>query len=365
MKVSDFIFQFTPVNLSRTDSLCRVRIFANAHNTCALLTNIDGKYSPASVTNSIEAVRKQLIEKGFISPDTLILEHYEDRLSGYGHFEEVDFGGNDSARWRPLSVEKVSELLGCPPQELLDKTLKNRRLFNQLEQLHEVIRPFTQDTWIERYDVLSRRYKIKDNAITKNELAAFLAENPTERELTAFLKRDLAFFADLYAMPSEEYIVVPELKIDEGFVDYAIFSGRSRMDVTLIEIKGANFDLMGSTGYRNFSYKTNEALQQVRGREGTIIRDYPRFRAYFHQVREAIETGNNRYQAFCGPKRKLQVDPNKDINIRTVVIAGRSANDLEESIERHNLERNTSLPLRLESWDSLLNKISGDRSGDR
>jgi hypothetical protein len=45
-----------------------------------------------------------------------------------------------------------------------------------------------------------------------------------------------------------------------------------------------------------------------------------------------------------------------------VVIAGRSKNDLEESIERHNLERHTSLPLRLESWDSLLNKLSGERA---
>ena len=71
--------------------------------------------------------------------------------------------------------------------------------------------------------------------------------------------------------------MLPELNIEEGFVDYAILSGRSRMDITLIEIKGANFDLMSSTGYRNFSYKTNEALQQVRGREGSIIRDYPKF----------------------------------------------------------------------------------------
>ncbi|HCC11402.1 MAG TPA: hypothetical protein DEQ39_11055, partial [Atlantibacter hermannii] len=71
---------------------------------------------------------------------------------------------------------------------------------------------------------------------------------------------------------------------------------------------------------------------------------------------------NNRPQAFRGPKGKFEVDPDKHINIPLVVIAGRSQNDLEESIERHNLERHTSLPLRLESWDSLLNKISGDRN---
>lgn len=362
MKISDFIFQFTPTNLSQTDSLCRVRIFVNGENMYALITDLDSKYSPVSVTNSVEHIRAQLIKKGFISDSTAIIEHDEDKLSGYGSFELVTFNRNNSPEWETIPLENVCEKLGCPHQELIDKSLKNKRLFDQLEQLHHLLRPFTKYTYIENYSVLSRRQKIKDNAITKNELATFLASNPSERELAAFFKRDLAFFADLYAYPSEEYIVVPELKIEEGFVDYAILSGRSRMDVTLIEIKGANFDLMGSTGYRNFSYKTNEALQQVRGREGTIIRNYPKFREYFHKIREAAETGNNSHRAFCGPKGKLQVDPDKDINVRLIVIAGRSKNDLEESIERHNLEKNTSLPLRLESWDSLLNKISGDRS---
>lgn len=362
MKINDFIFQFTPTNLSRTDSLCRVRIFLKENTMHALLTNIDEKYSPASVTNSVEHIRTQLIEKGFISDNTLIIEHYEDRLSGYGSFYRVTFGPGGSPKWESISIDKISERFGCNHQELVDKTLKNKRLFNEIERLHETIRPFTTNTWIEDYAVLSRRYKIMDKAITKSELAEFLADNPIERELAKFFKRDLAFFADMYAFPSEEYIVVPELKIEEGFVDYAIFSGRSRMDITLIEIKGANFDLMGSTGYHNISYKTNEALQQVRGRQGTIIRNYQKFREYFHGIREMIETDKHKFEAFCGPKGKLLFDPNKDVNIRTVVIAGRSKNDLEESIERHNLERNSSLPLRLESWDSLLNKLSGQRA---
>lgn len=362
MKVSDFIFQFTPTNLSRTDSLCRVRIFVNEKAMYALLTNVDGKYSPASVTNYIEDIRKQLIEKGFISENTFIIEHDEDKLSGYGSFFRVNFSLNGSPSWETISIEKTVELFECNPQELLDKTLKNRRLFNQLELLHETIRPFGTDIWIKNYAELSQKFKIKDSAITKSELSAFLTKNPKERELAAFLKRDLAFFADLYAVPPDEYIVIPEFKIEEGVVDYAIFSGRSRMDVTLIEIKGANFNFMGSTGYYNLSFKTNEALQQVRKREGIIIRNYPKFRKYFHDVREAVERGKNTHQAFCGPQGKILVDPDKDIKIKTVVIAGRSKNDLEESIERHNLERNTSLPLRLESWDSLLNKLSGYRS---
>lgn len=115
----------------------------------------------------------------------------------------------------------------------------------------------------------------------------------------------------MYAFPSEEYIVVPELKIEEGFVDYAIFSGRSRMDVTLIEIKGANFDLMGSTGYHNFSYKTNEALQQVRGRQGTIIRNYQKFRKYFHGIREMIETDKHKFEAFADQKENYWLIPIK------------------------------------------------------
>jgi len=90
----------------------------------ALLTNIDGKYSPASVTNSIEHIRKQLIEKGFISSKTLIVEHYEDRLSGYGSFDSVIFGPGGSPSWESITIDKASERFGCDCQELLDKSLK-------------------------------------------------------------------------------------------------------------------------------------------------------------------------------------------------------------------------------------------------
>lgn len=129
------------------------------------------------------------------------------------------------------------------------------------------------------------------------------------------------------------------------------------MDVTLIEIKGANFNLMNQSGYNNLSQKTNEAIKQVRERISVIYRDYGRFRNYFHEVRDHVENGSRFTNALIGPGGKLNVDPDKDINIRSVVIAGRSKNDLEESRQRHNIEITTSPPIRLESWDSLINKF--------
>ena len=38
MKISDFIFQYTPANMMRTDSLCRVRLFVNAEKLSAVNT---------------------------------------------------------------------------------------------------------------------------------------------------------------------------------------------------------------------------------------------------------------------------------------------------------------------------------------
>ncbi|WP_340613648.1 Shedu anti-phage system protein SduA domain-containing protein [Xenorhabdus thailandensis] len=361
MKVSDFIFQFQPNNYSHEDALCRVRVFVNEQIQFALLTDLGEKSGPTSVTNSVEYIRQQLVTKGFIYHDTIIIEHYEDKYSGYGTFDIVTFSNSNAPSWEKTTLEKTQKMLNCPHKELLDNSLKNKRLFEQIENLHQSLYPFTKKTYVEEPDVISKRLKIRNSTISKSELIDFIKNNPIERDISNFLRNDLSLFADLYAHPSEEYIVLPELMVGNGFVDFVVLSGRSRMDVTLIEIKGANFNLMNSSGYNNFSQKTNEAIQQVRERIGTIYRDYPRHREYFHKVREAVETGSNIHNALCGPKGKLSVSPDKDINIRTVVIAGRSKNDIEESKQRHNVEMTSSPPIRLESWDSLLNKLPNNR----
>ncbi|WP_090122154.1 Shedu anti-phage system protein SduA domain-containing protein [Kosakonia arachidis] len=226
-----------------------------------------------------------------------------------------------------------------------------------MEYLRQQLYPYTKKSYVEDSSIITKRLLIKERSILKTEIANFIETNPTEREIAEFLKKDLSFFASFYANPKEEYIVLPELQIANGFVDYVILSGRSRMDVTFIEIKGANFNLMNQSGYGNLSQKTNEAIQQVRERISVIYRDYKKYRKYFHEVREQVETGTGFSNALIGPRGKLSVDPDKDINIRSVVIAGLSNNDLEESKQRHNVEFTSSPPIRLESWNSLINKF--------
>ena len=65
----------------------------------------------------------------------------------------------------------------------------------------------------------------------------------SERELDALIKKDLSLIAEIYSSPDDEYIVFSEFPLGEKRVDFAIFSSRSTMDVTFIEIKGADFNL--------------------------------------------------------------------------------------------------------------------------
>ncbi|WP_425591733.1 Shedu anti-phage system protein SduA domain-containing protein [Halomonas getboli] len=113
---------------------------------------------------------------------------------------------------------------------------------------------------------------------------------------------------------------------------------------------------MNGNHYEDFSAKTNQAVQQIRKRLGYITRNYEEFRQFVHQTREFVESGGERFNSFVGPKGKLGVDPNKDINLHTVVIGGRSKDDLNESKLRHEYERGNSPSIRVESWDSWIKK---------
>lgn len=128
------------------------------------------------------------------------------------------------------------------------------------------------------------------------------------------------------------------------------------MEVTLIEIKGANYNLINANSYENFSAKTTDAIKQINSRIGYIHRNYKDFKKFVHEIRISIESGNPKFNSFVGSKGNLGVDPNKDIILSTVVIGGRSKDDLKESKLRHNHEMRQSPPIRIESWDSWIKK---------
>jgi hypothetical protein len=171
------------------------------------------------------------------------------------------------------------------------------------------------------------------------------------------LKQDLSIFGEIYALPHEEYIAFSEFPVGDGFVDFAIFTGRSRMDVVLIEIKGADFYLTNGDAYGKFAAKIDEGAHQIRTRLGVFTRSYEEFRQHVHMIREKAESGSRSHNSFVGPCRPLQVDPDKDVNVRYVVIGGRTRDDVQESRKRNDYERSFNPNIKLESWDSWLRKL--------
>jgi hypothetical protein len=194
--------------------------------------------------------------------------------------------------------------------------------------------------------------------IKKNQLMELIYLDANEQEIQRLLKQDLSIFAEIYANPKEEYICFSEYKISDGIIDFVVFSGRSRMDVTIIEIKGANFNLKNKGHYDKFSRKIEEAAHQIRGRLRYITDEYNIFKSDAHKIRRDVELGKMKHNALLGPHGRLEVDPNKDINIRAFIIGGRTQNDFEESRARHDYARSTHPSIEIESWDTWLRKLS-------
>src|SRR3546814_587022 len=121
------------------------------------------------------------------------------------------------------------------------------------------------------------------------------------------------------------------------------------MDVILIEVKGANFNFLNADGA--IASDINFATQQIRERFYQIQSYYEPFRREVHVIRKAIEGGAQKYNSVLGPNGYLNVDSEKDIDVRGIVIGGRTKNDLEESRARHQLEMATPRVM-FESWDS-------------
>lgn len=180
----------------------------------------------------------------------------------------------------------------------------------------------------------------------------------TERELQAELKADLSVIAQSCVHPAikDEYIAFSEFPVGTGFVDFVVFTDRSRMDVVLFEIKGADFEFLNADGAT--SRQIDRAAEQIRDRFDDIERNYEPFRREAYALRKAVEAGETRYNSLLGPKGYLNVDPEKDIDVWGIIIGGRTREDYAESRARHKLEKYTNR-VRFESWDSWLRKYGG------
>ena len=102
------------------------------------------------------------------------------------------------------------------------------------------------------------------------------------------------------------------------------------------------------------------AKKQIRDRlEATYFNNRADFRKKCHNLRNKVENEKSEYNYLIGPKGKLEVDSDKELKIQTVIIGGRTRieNDKRESLERDKIERNHQVPLKLETWDSWINKL--------
>ena len=357
MKLSDQIVQFPGWN-SRQQNLCRVRTFlGGAKVVVALVTDLSDIHPGPSITNVIEKVNATLIQRGIVSAGTELIEHYEEIDHGEPTFDLVTFTGSGSPNWRSMTLKQAVDVLQCTASELTIKTLSVPRLAEEVDRMSTAIDPFARAPWLELPKAVNRRADIEASMVSKSEIQSLVESGASERELQSLLRRDLSLFGELYASPHEYYIAFSEFPLAEGFVDFTLFTNTSRMEVVLIEIKGADFFLVNDDAYGEFAQSMNRAAGQIRRRVGDIYRDLASFRKQAHEIRVRAEAGEKIHGAFLGPHCPLEVDPDKDITIRTVVVGGRTRNDPIESRKRHDFEHGVSPPIRVESWDTWLRKL--------
>jgi len=184
-------------------------------------------------------------------------------------------------------------------------------------------------------------------------LQELVAAKAGERAIQAYIKDHLHLLGDA-CTPSSiagEYIAFSQFPIMDGKPDFVVFTSRSRMEVVIVEIKGADFDFITAEG--RVHADVNEAAQQVRERFGHIIRNYEFFRRKFHEMRALVEGGDQIYSSLLGPKKYLEVDPNKEVWLKGMVIAGRSSKNAQESRIRHELEMENPR-ISYDTWDGWI-----------
>lgn len=235
MKINDLIIRYP--TLQRVDGICRLRTFVNSDiKIVALITDIDYKNTSASITNSIEQICEYLVKKGFVPPGSIFIEHYEN-----GTFDFVKMNENNEPEWIPVEKNQIIKFLNCEALEFESSTLEDKRLLSDIEQLRVVIDPKIDFPFHRNIEFVQRSFEIEKNQITKDSIQKLINSKSSEVALQKQIKKDLSILAEVYAHPEHECICFSEFPIGDGIIDFVVFTGRSRMDVLLIEVKGADF----------------------------------------------------------------------------------------------------------------------------
>ena len=354
MKIMDVVHDYGDNRTSSCGGICRVRCFLSDNKLTVLLTELEGLNDGQSVTNAIEHIINSIVEAGLVTQSATYIEHYEGDDPDMDTFDIISLSPNTS--WKSVKREIVLTLIGGDESELNNRSIQNKKIYEKADKISYRRDPFRDSVYIEEPTVIARKREIIDSMIPKASVQTLIDSGANERELQKLLKQDLSLIAEAY-VGSDEYICFSEYPLDKGAIDFVIFSGRSRMDITLVEVKGANFNLVNSNHYGSFHHKVGEAAGQIQERLGIVYRNYQNFRQEAHKKRQQVLDGKLIHNAFVGPESCKQVDPNKDVNIRTIIIGGRTVNDLEESKKRHDYERNSTPPIRIESWDTWIRRL--------
>ena len=204
-----------------------------------MLTELEANPS-ISITNAVELIRGQLLEQRKIPELSQIIDHYSSPLFFSNEFNLVTFTPEGCPEWHGLSRTRVEALLECDPGEFDFSPEKDAWLQSEIRQALDGIPPIKTYRYIEPPEISERRLEIASGLRSQAELRKLIDSGATEQTIAAFLKKDLSFFSEVYACPKDEYICFSEFPVgDSGRVDFALFTGRSRMSVYLIEIKAA------------------------------------------------------------------------------------------------------------------------------
>ena len=353
MKISDFIFKFKSFKM-REENLCRVRLFVNSKKEkICVLTEIESMSNGPYLETVCKTVIDALNDNGYLLDFQIYILHEDSNNS----MNIIDECGNIK---RNLTEKEIKILTECSEDEFSKKSMDILSVKRQIEKKRYEIYPFINNKYLKSPEYIKREIAIQENAISKKKLQELINAGESEHELDTLIKKDLSLIAEIYSYPRDEYIVFSEFPIDNKRVDFAIFSGRSTMDGTFIEIKGAEFNLKKRGHYNDLNAKIEEANSQIRDHRKYIYNNYDLFRKELHRIRKRAESNENIYNAFLSPKRELQVDPNKNVKIRFVIVAGRTPeNDIDESDLRYQFGKSYN-DVELYSWDSWIRRLSRD-----
>lgn len=210
--------------------------------------------------------------------------------------------------------------------------------------------------YIEPEERAKRRNEIRSTQVPIEDLQRLVSEGATEQEIQKVIKKDLSFLADVFAY-REEYICLSEYVIGDDIVDFIVLTSRSRMQVCLIEIKGADFCTAKNSHYEGMNAHIHDAVGQINNHIRYINRNYSSFREQIHKTREDVISGRYKSNYLLGPKGELLVDPDKDIKLRNIVIGGSVRDDCKDSRERTEFEEGMQGRIEVYSWESFIRRL--------